>query len=59
VKIEQPWQKKLDELMGDPCVSFWLKDALRSSLDRDPLDAYYDSDILQSILKARMEALLG
>lgn len=36
----------ITRLQTDPCVSHWLKDALQSALDRDPVDAAKDSLLL-------------
>lgn len=30
-------------LLDDPATSRWLKDAIRKSRDRDPVDAYSDA----------------
>ena len=34
------------EVLADPAASFWLKTALCSALNRDPVDAAHDSEIL-------------
>lgn len=48
----------IEEILADPSVSFWLKDALRSALDRDPVDAWKDTDLLTVILRERVDFLL-
>jgi hypothetical protein len=39
-------------------MSCWLKDALRSALNRDPIDMLNDLEILSHLLRARSDALL-
>jgi hypothetical protein len=39
-----------EEVLRDPSASRWLKDALRSALVRDPVDAANDSEMLARIL---------
>ena len=38
-------QLEIEQVLGDPAASFWLKDALRSALDRDPVDAANDAEV--------------
>jgi hypothetical protein len=38
------------EYLEDPLASEWLKQALRSALERDPVDAANDADLLRAIL---------
>ncbi len=57
--MDQEWKKGLDELIENPTVSYWLKDAIRAMLRRDPVDAYADAEVLRGIMKARVESLLG
>ena len=40
-------------VLTDPCTSHWLREALRSSLRRDPIDAVSDAEILVEILRNR------
>ena len=55
-----PSNARLDiaEVLADPAASFWLKDALRSALLRDPVDAANDAEILAQLLDQRCEAIL-
>jgi hypothetical protein len=46
------------EVLADPAASFWLKDALRSALLRDPVDAANDAETLARLLGQRCEAIL-
>lgn len=49
----------IKEVIDSPTVSYWLKDALKSALTRDPVDAVNDAELLVLILKDRMQRLLG
>ena len=48
-----------EEVFRDFSTSYWLKDALRTGLDRDCLDAAMDAGVLATILQARSEEILG
>jgi hypothetical protein len=51
------WAKALRQ---DPCISFWLKQALTDLLDRDPLDAERDAELLHRVMQRNAsEALRG
>lgn len=55
----QPSAPDVDEILASPSASFWLKDALRSALQRDPVDAANDAELLASILAKRSAAALS
>jgi hypothetical protein len=46
--------KQIAEILTDPSASDWLKRAINQLLERDPVDALNDVEILQEILKARL-----
>lgn len=46
-----------DEIFADPAASFWIKSALRAALDRDPVDAANDAEVLAAVLHSRIPAL--
>lgn len=48
----------IEEVLSDPAASFWLRDALRAALARDPVDAAHDSEILARLLDRRCRAIL-
>jgi hypothetical protein len=48
-----------ERLMNSDCTSFWLKDALKASLNRDILDAIRDAEILADLLTREFNALYG
>jgi len=47
----------IEQLLESQSGSYWLKDALRASLKRDLLDAYYDAQLLADALKVRLDNL--
>lgn len=49
----------LEEVLRDPAASFWLKDALRSALARDPVDAANDAEMLAQVLDGRCRSILA
>lgn len=50
---------QIDEVLRDPAASFWLTDALRASLARDPIDAANDAEILARLLDRRCRKILS
>lgn len=48
----------IDEVMADPAVSHWLKDALREAMRRDCVDVVNDARLLHTLLKHRCDAIL-
>ena len=42
-----------EEILADPTVSRWLKDALRAAYERDPVDAMHDARSLLKLLGER------
>jgi len=49
----------IDEVLADPAASYWLKTALCSALNRDPVDAAHDSEILARLLGDRCDRILS
>ncbi len=49
----------IDEVLADPAASYWLKTALCSALNRDPVDAAHDSEILARLLQERCDQILS
>ena len=50
----------IQEVLADPAASFWLKNALRSALIRDPVDAARDAEVLFALLESvAVESLLA
>jgi hypothetical protein len=48
----------IEELMADQSASEWLKSALRSALERDPVDALNDTLALAGILEERLRNVM-
>ncbi|MBL8024771.1 MAG: hypothetical protein JNL74_00075 [Fibrobacteres bacterium] len=46
------------DLLNDPTISFWFKDALQKALKRDPVDALLDAELLYRVIKSRSEEIL-
>ena len=40
----------LKEILADPGISYWLKDAIKTAYERDPIDAMHDARRLLKIL---------
>jgi len=51
-------QIEIEQVLADPAASFWLKDALRSALTRDPVDAANDAEVLARLLDRRCQEIL-
>lgn len=47
-----------ETIINDPAASFWLKEQIKESANRDILDVLNDVDILRSILTIRHEAII-
>ena len=52
-----PSDSKIREILSGPGMSFWLKNALLAALDRDPVDAANDADLLAIVLGYRAQQL--
>jgi hypothetical protein len=44
--------------LADPAVRHWVKDALRSASNRDPVDAAQDAEMVARLLGDRVDAML-
>jgi hypothetical protein len=49
-KLGEP---SIDDVLSDFAASNWIKRALRTALDRDPVDAANDAEVLAKLLNAR------
>lgn len=52
-----PKDEEIRQLLGDPGLSDWFKRALRSALERDPVDAANEADLLAVVLDRRAQAI--
>ena len=50
---------EIEKVLADPAASLWLKEALSSALDRDPVDAANDAEVLDQLLGRRCQEILG
>jgi len=50
--------KTIARLLVDPSLSYWLKGALRTAVERDPLDALNDAEALCQVLTERAQEIL-
>lgn len=48
----------IEQIIKDPSASYWLKDAIRSTMARDVVDAANDAEVLSAILNAKAENAL-
>lgn len=56
--VERYWQREthradVDQVLSDPGTSYWLRDALRAAMVRDPVDASNDAQVLARLLEDR------
>lgn len=50
-------QERIRVLMVAPDVSYWLKRVLQEALDRDPVDAMRDLEMILQVLRMRFREL--
>ena len=43
--------------LANPSTTYWLQDAIKSALARDPVDALRDAETLASLLRERLADL--
>lgn len=48
----------VEEVLNSPEASYWLKDMLRASLRRDPVDAVKDAEVLVAVLQDHLDLVL-
>ncbi|SJM94647.1 hypothetical protein [Crenothrix polyspora] len=48
-----------EAILADFAASYWLKNALRSALERDPVDALADAEMLAAALYERRNEIFG
>jgi hypothetical protein len=57
LKGPNAWFQTALKVSQDPAASHWLKNALVEAINRDPIDAARDSDVLCRILQLRAAAV--
>jgi hypothetical protein len=53
-----PVKPDVQALLASPSSSVWLKVALQSALERDPVEAARDAELLAEVLSGRVGAAL-
>lgn len=51
-------QQEAQFLMAQPDTSRWLKNSLKTALDRDPVDAFHDAQVLCRIMSTNAAEVL-
>ena len=49
----------LKEILADPGISYWLKDAIKTAYERDPIDALIDARRLLKMLGERYTQIVN
>lgn len=49
----------IEEVANDPSTSYWLRDALKAALKRDPMDACEDAETLARLLGKLLDEVLS
>jgi hypothetical protein len=49
----------LNEVLEDPGISYWLKDAIKTAYERDPVDALHDARRLIKMLAERYTRIVN
>ena len=59
-KLKDPnlWFQNALKVTEDPAASYWLKNALIEAINRDPVNAAQDAEVLSGILKLRAAAAI-
>ena len=52
-----PSDEGIRQILSRPGLSHWFKGALVSALDRDPVDAANDAELLAMVLRHRADAI--
>ncbi len=52
-----PSDDEIRQILNGPGTSYWLKNALTSALNRDPVDAVNDAELLAIVLRHRAEVI--
>jgi hypothetical protein len=56
--VNPPDLPRIEDVLRDPAASLWLKIGLRSALERDPVDAANDAEMLARLLDRRSREIL-
>ena len=53
LKDRKAWLRQLVKVVNDPAASDWLKDTLMEAVDREPLEAEQDAEVVLKICQLR------
>ena len=51
-------ERRIQEVIGDRAASYWLRDAAKAAIARDPVDAVNDADFLLGLLQPWAAAIV-
>lgn len=51
--------KIIKDLIKSPETHYWIAEAMRSALTKDPVDAAGDFEVAAKLFRRRMDAMLG
>lgn len=49
---------RIEDVVGDPASSYWLKENVRTAMARDPVDALNDAILLAALLDQHLREVL-
>ncbi|MCP4900094.1 MAG: hypothetical protein GY906_24250 [bacterium] len=58
IVLDPDTRAEMQTMLDNPATSYWLRDALKSALRRDCVDAVHDAEILVTLLRKRCDAVL-
>ena len=50
--------QKIESILADPCANYWLQNALRTALQRDPVDAVHDAETLARLMRCYVNDMM-
>ena len=56
---KEPDMRTENEILNDPAMSYWLKDAIKKSEQRDIVDALNDAEFLVGYLRQKLDIIQG
>jgi hypothetical protein len=59
IKDRKAWLREFVKVVHDPAASDWLKDTLMEAVDREPLEAEQDAEVVFKICQLRAAVVHG
>jgi hypothetical protein len=59
LKDRKAWLRQLVKVVNDPAASDWLKETLMEAVDREPLEAEQDAEVVFKICQLRAAVVHG